>query len=213
MSEDRADRGQVGIGTLIVFIAMVLVAAIAAGVLINTAGFLQTKSEQTGEEATKQVTNRLEPVTKTGKIDANDQVHALEFVLQKSPGADDINVSSVSVELLGPDGVDRLSPISDGVPGQGGNISITAIQDDDDSLSGTSSKILNSRKDRVVLNVSLRLLGSNKDGAGGTDNPGNNDEMEPGQSAVIRINSEGGSTSIIRIQLPQSLSGKKAIEL
>ncbi|EMA57110.1 archaellin/type IV pilin N-terminal domain-containing protein [Halorubrum lipolyticum] len=102
---DEEERGQVGIGTLIVFIAMVLVAAIAAGVLINTAGFLQTQAEATGEESTSQVSDRLQVVSQSGNVTGEPrEVDHLNITVAQSPGAGNIDLNETSVELIGTSG-------------------------------------------------------------------------------------------------------------
>jgi flagellin-like protein len=229
MFDERAERGQVGIGTLIVFIAMVLVAAIAAGVLINTAGFLQTQSEQTGQQSSAQVTDRLEPISKTGNVsyynsstsgnysqsvvpDADAQpsygntslaVNEVSLVVQKSPGANDINMSATTFELIGPAGTDRF-PFTNGTAVH----RTTVLQDDDtslDSSSGGSGLVLNSRTDRLVVTLNMTALAQS--GAF------SNGPLEPGETATLRINTESGATSIIRVQVPQSLSGEESVAL
>ena len=100
-------RGQVGIGTLIVFIAMVLVAAIAAGVLINTAGLLQAQAQQTGQETTAEVSDIVEVgeivgyENKTGDpaLGGNQEIEVLNASFRLAAGSAAVNLSDASYTL------------------------------------------------------------------------------------------------------------------
>jgi flagellin-like protein len=114
----RRGRAQVGIGALIVFIAIVLVAAIAAGVLLHTGGVQQNRAQQTGEGATNQVSGGLvvvsayghvtgevkdDPLNKGVDVMPNESVDTVSLTVKLSSGSSAVNLSRTTISCLGPE--------------------------------------------------------------------------------------------------------------
>ena len=94
----RNDRAEVGVGTLIVFIAMVLVAAVAAAVLINTTGSLQQRAQSTGKEATQEVSSNLKVLNVYGIRPGTDKdINEFKINVELAAGALPVDLSKVIV--------------------------------------------------------------------------------------------------------------------
>ncbi|MEY7851699.1 archaellin/type IV pilin N-terminal domain-containing protein [Natrarchaeobius sp. A-rgal3] len=210
-NETDQNRGQVGIGTLIVFIAMVLVAAIAAGVLINTAGFLQTQAEATGEQSTEQVSNNIQIVSTTGEVGDGDEdaITTARIVTQMSAGSDDIDLSEMTIQIIGPGGATDLTAADEGEIGD----PITDISDADDHFSlraltdDSSDDVLQERSDRIEVGIALGH-DVNGDLTESIDAVGDNG-LEEGDELDMTMTLQSGSQTVAVLSVPDSLNAEE----
>ncbi|MDQ2073726.1 archaellin/type IV pilin N-terminal domain-containing protein [Haloarcula sp. NS06] len=196
------DRGQVGIGTLIVFIAMVLVAAIAAGVLINTAGFLQNSAQATGQQSSDSTTNRIQVVGMTGDhFTSNSEVGVVDIVVRRAPGASNVDLDKTTIQWIGPSGsyYQLAAGGADGNPD--GRFAVSTVQDNDGS-----QPVLNDVEDRFRITLDL-----------GADNSVSavpfGEELPEGETATLRITSPAGGMTTEEVVVPKTLSGESSVTL
>ena len=63
MNETNNDWGSIGIGAMIVFIALILVAAVASAVIIQTGEKLQQNAQQTGSDTQEEIGGKISIIT------------------------------------------------------------------------------------------------------------------------------------------------------
>ena len=93
----KKDVGSIGIGAMIVFIAMVLVAGIAASVLIQTSTTLESQAMATGRETTDEVAGGIAVFDIEGHV-ATD-IDALAITVRARAGSPDIDLNETIILL------------------------------------------------------------------------------------------------------------------
>ena len=88
----------IGIGTMIVFIAMVLVAGIAASVLIQTASKLESQAMVTGQQTTAEVATGVAVADVQGHA-TSERLDLLAILVRPRAGSFDIDLNTLVLEL------------------------------------------------------------------------------------------------------------------
>jgi len=194
---DKESRGQVGIGTLIVFIALVLVAAIAAGVLINTAGFLQSQAESTGQESTDQVANNIQIDSVIGidpqDGDTTDEIDQLQLRISRGPGSDPVNLDNAVLEYVG-SGSARTT--------------IESLTNDPEDVNGNAQNpaVLDDSTGDIIITINL-------DADAGTADLPTGETLTAGDSADLTITTNDGSVVTAQIDVPNPITSNDPVRL
>ncbi len=189
---------QVGIGTMIVFIATVLVAAIAAGVLIATSSDLQEKSSKTGSEATEQVASNLNIESVIGKRDATTDtgLKDLEIYVALAPGASEVDLEQMKLQIT--DGQSLLT-LDYAAAASATEFAAVSVRDADSSFSA-ATPVMN-EGDLVRIDIDLST-------AAGIDM-----EFAPRSDVKVTMLPEVGNPVEKAFDTPNSYGGKLILDL
>ena len=98
------NKAEMGMGTLIIFIAMILVAAVAAKVLLSTTGSLQNKALSTGKSTTQEVGTSLKTVEIYGEDGTDQQIDYIYDTVKLNSGSDQLRLQDMLLVLALKDG-------------------------------------------------------------------------------------------------------------
>ena len=184
---------------MIVFIAMIIVASVAAGVLINTSGSLQQQARATGEETISEVSSGIKVLAAKGKTtEPGDQmlpaghIETIYLIVRPYAGTQGINLENTIIQYKSDYEVNHLT-YEEGSLGWGREFNVHGIQD----VSGTGETMLETMGD--IVKIELKTSGGLA--------------LGPSESATITFYPNSGFKTTYGIQVPPTTESLAWYEL
>ena len=214
---NKKDVGSLGIDAMIIFIAIILVAGVAATVFIKSAGQFELQSMKTAYDTMREVSSGLEVVKIEGMTNDSNITRGLSkflIIVQIRPGAGSIDLNNTFI-LLSNEDVKALlrynsSVFNGSVSGDifssitwggldGEHFGIIVLQDEDKSLSKNSNSPTLNRGDKAALVVYCNVSATF------------NSSIKTRTDVSGQIKPESGSPAVISFTTPMSYPKAKSI--
>ena len=220
----RIDRdveaGSIGIGAMIVFIALILVAAVASTIIIKTAEELQQNAESTSDDTRKEISGKISILQVMVNGSDGDDIDSLMITAKVASGSMDVQVQDIDWMITcGGSSYGLITGNLGTSDWAGGNImkpeSVNAdylngddYDADDELIAGTTFKFdINLDKDDAFDAVD--------EGAGSGDDANVDgdgacaESAGTGETLEMKMVVNGGGTTILELQIESVTSGKE----
>ena len=93
--ERNREEGSIGIGAMIVFIALILVAAVASTIIIKTAEELQQNAESTSDDTRKEISGKVNIIQIIVNGSSGNDIDSLIVTAKIASGSTDVQVQDI----------------------------------------------------------------------------------------------------------------------
>ncbi|MFP4530461.1 MAG: hypothetical protein ACLFNC_04135 [Halodesulfurarchaeum sp.] len=183
-------RAQIGAGTIVILIAVLVVAATTAGVLFNVTGVLQSQAGVTGDTVGSAVESPIRVAAVTGRVAQTDTPPAINRarVVIALDGSDAVELDDATVRFESSASHETLVYDPTG-PVEGESFDIDPLVDPDGS-----APTLSETADRFAIEIETSSLVS-------------------GDRVRIQINFESGASKAVRVRVPEEIADETAVTM
>jgi len=179
------ESGLIGIGTLVIFVSIVIVSSVAASILINTSLSLQQQARATTKDTVSQISSGVKVIDAKGKTDDNQMIENIDIIVRPYPGTQGINLEDTTIQYKSKKMVSYMNWDNSVPPIDRGKFGVFGISDQSD----TGKAFLSMMGD--VARIRIRLHGENK--------------LDPGGHASVSIVPSSGFKTYYELFIPPIL--------